>query len=69
MHWTMIVFYLGLLLFALGLVTSHVVLFASWSARAKTPGARRVLRTVMRVAIGLFIVGLSLAATAYFASR
>lgn len=69
MHWTMAVFYAGLLLFALGLVASHVVLFASWGARAKDTRARRVLRVVMRVAVVCFVVGLALAATGYFASR
>jgi hypothetical protein len=69
MHWTMLVFYAGLILFALGLVTAHVVLFASWSAGAKNPSAKRVLGAAMRVAVVLFVVGLALAATGYFASR
>jgi hypothetical protein len=69
MHWTLAVFYLGLLFFALGLLTAHVVLFSSWSSRAKSPGVKRLLSIVMRVAVVLFVVGFALAATGYFASR
>jgi hypothetical protein len=68
-HWTTLVLYAGLLVFVTGLVTSHVVLFASWGVKKGAARTRRVLRVAMRIAVALFALGLALIATGYFAAR